>query len=281
MNFETLTKGHNYNVLSLDLSYTSTGISWLKNGGLVSGNIYLKEEVEDVGDGMFEARMRHRLKEILTSELEGTSWSAIVVEDVFFGINPKTYRQLLSLNTVIDEMILDGVLETDSLVRIQSGVWKSWLQALISDFKRGMWKDKVFVQYALSSVGVHESGKGYQDRLDAIGMVLGWVTHQLQSEEGASLSVTEKPIKWADVDYLYTEEDDTFGDNSFVKANIDRPDKKKILAFLNNQDPEELHKTFEIPGPISLGLMGAQLGSPVYPAGGYFRFWLKERYFEE
>lgn len=148
-----------------------------------------------------EAGIRRRLefKQYLKEALSGLPVAVVVVEDVFAGVNVTSYRELLNLNNVVDELILEGVITTETgeepeLVRVQSRVWKRWIRRFVKETPNSVvhehakyLNDKRVVRESLNAIGVHpetlEGGKGNQDRCDAAGMALGWLLRDVEELE--------------------------------------------------------------------------------------------------
>lgn len=148
-----------------------------------------------------EAGIRRRLefKQYLKEALEGLPVAVVVVEDVFAGVNVTSYRELLNLNNVVDELILEGVITTATgeepeLVRVQSRVWKRWIRRFVKETPNSVvhenakyLNDKQVVRESLSAIGIPpetlEGGKGNQDRCDAAGMALGWLLRDVEELE--------------------------------------------------------------------------------------------------
>lgn len=156
-----------------------------------------------------EAGIRRRLefKQYLKEALEGLPVAVVVVEDVFAGVNVTSYRELLNLNNVVDELILEGVITTATgeepeLVRVQSRVWKRWIRRFVKETPNSIvhenakyLNDKQVVRESLSAIGVHpetlEGGKGNQDRCDAAGMALGWLLRDVEELEAPTPEAEE------------------------------------------------------------------------------------------
>ena len=165
-----------------------------------------------------EAGIRRRLefKQYLKEALEGLPVAVVVVEDVFAGVNITSYRELLNLNNVVDELILEGVITTAAgeepeLVRVQSRVWKKWIRRFVKYTPNSVvhehakyLNDKQVVRESLNAIGVHpetlEGGKGNQDRCDAAGMALGWLLRDVEELESPILGVEEPKVPDAEVE---------------------------------------------------------------------------------
>lgn len=155
--------------LGLDLSKTSTGIAVFNSGTVSTEAVGLHTDIDSSPYGL--AMLRRELYSVLKEKLAGQQFDTVVVEDIFIGANVKSYRILAAINTVPDDLILDGVFGCKNLVRVNNRIWKHHL--VKGEGIRGF-NDKQRVNEALAHRGIVISGKGSQDQLDAIGMVIGW-----------------------------------------------------------------------------------------------------------
>ena len=263
--------------LGLDISETSSGICIYENGVKSTYNA----SVDDILEGDFyEVRMRRQLKSDLTEVIEGKSFDLIVIEDAFQGINPQTTRKLYALNTAIDELILDGVCTCKKFLRVDNGTWKSWLFTIDENGVFKGLKDKPRIEKCLSLLGIHESGEGYQDRLDACGMLIGYFL------KGKSLETTKTEdfnIHFAlgDIRYAFEEDEDLIrlacrserksDDLCVVHCPIgQRQLNKKLVKTLLKDNSTKL---VIIEGERILGAFGRDVG--INATGkGYLGFWL-------
>lgn len=188
--------------LGLDISKRSTGITLVKDGEFTSWNRTLSGS-EDVK--FAEILMRRELKDIFLKEFRGMSFETIVVEDAFEGENPATTRMLYSLNTVIDEMILDGDISCKDFIRANNQSWKSWLWSIEPQIGKGL-NEKVRIEELLDYLGVKDSGKGFQDRLDSLGMLVGYF---FKTRTGSLDSLRVPRITWSRVRYVVSRNAET------------------------------------------------------------------------
>lgn len=287
--YESLCEGNivpsNGAFLGLDISKDSTGVCLYLNGEKTTANISI--EGYSKADPHAEAKARIGLQKDLLeffSVVGNVScFDLIVIEDVFEGVNPSTTRLLYALNTAIDELILWGRVECKEFARISNQTWKSWLNSAgNSDELKGL-NDKLKVQKVLSQLGVEESGSGYQDRLDATGMVLGYLM-QKSLLKGNSV-VQNKPkvrVQFSDIQYAFEEDEDlisisAIGDNDCITTVViedTKISKKKMIDYLSSN----LGAVFITSKPIMLGMLASELGLQLLPGtGGYFGFWLKPK----
>lgn len=181
--------------LGVDIAKRSTGISLVEEGKIKSWNLTLRGS-EDVK--FAEILLRREFKQLLLDEFNGLSFGTIVLEDVYEGENPETTRLLYSLNTVIDEMILDGDIGCEDFVRANNKSWKSWLWSIEPQIGKG-YNEKVRTEEVLKYLGVEDFGKGYQDRLDSLGMLVGYFFKRV-SDNLAGFKVPR--VTWTKVKYV-------------------------------------------------------------------------------
>lgn len=208
--------------LGLDISKTSTGVSLVEDGVIRSWNISLQGG-EDIK--FAEILLRRELKQLFLDEFKGLSFETIVLEDVYDGNNPETTRLLYSLNTVIDEMILDGDIECEDFVRANNKSWKSWLWSIEPQIGKG-YNEKVRTEEVLKYLGIEDFGKGYQDRLDSLGMLVGYFFKKV-SDNLAGFKVPR--VTWTKVKYVVVKDITTldevpfeYRDHPIVEVDIGR-----------------------------------------------------------
>ena len=185
--------------LGLDLSKNSTGITVIHDGVYESHNFTLTELGKDVK--FRELIYRRQLYDYLKEKYEGYHFQTIVVEDVHAGVDPTVTRMLYSLNTVIDELVYDGYIGCDTFVRANNKSWKSWLWSIEPQVGKGL-DDKGRIEAVLRYLGVSDEGKGYQDRLDSLGMLIGYFFKSEVRKEDLSLL---PKVRWSDVGYMVVE----------------------------------------------------------------------------
>lgn len=264
--------------LGLDISKSSTGVCIVEGGEKRTYNISLNMFSETISTKNHqEVLLRRRLKSELLTELEGKHFNAIIIEDAFVGENPKDARLLFALNTAIDELILDGLCSCDEFYRVENSKWKSWLWKNVDasgEFK-GL-NDKIRIQECLYKLGIVESGEGFQDRLDATGMLVGYF---LQKKKGTL--ETRKSINWGQIELAYEL------DESFIYDNEEWLIDLKVIRFTQERVTKKFIKEslegsplglFISKTPIKLGFLGEKLGLDYMEDGGYLAFWLKKKY---
>lgn len=264
--------------LGLDISKDSTGVCLYENGVRGTANIKL---FADEKSPHFETLLRRNLKDQLAAMLvDNKAFDAIVIEDVFEGVNPETSRTLYALNTAIDELILDGVFTVKEFVRVNNQKWKSWLYWLDAEGKWKGFNDKVKIAEILKSIGITEVGAGYQDRLDATGMLIGYFLQKGKDPEKVVQPKIEK-VHFSDIEFAYEE------DVEFIKSYIYAERENCNLCVLDSVKlsknwlidtlSENKGVVFVTSSPVRLGFFGDKLGLGTLDNGGYFAFWLCEK----
>lgn len=272
--------------LGLDISKNSTGVCIYNNGVKKLYNIDLAQEQKDIlNEPHMEVLLRRSLKTDLLSIIEGMFFDIIIIEDTYNGYNAKEVRLLQSLNTAIDELILDDFCKCNKFLRIQNGVWKKWLSVLDSDnIYKGV-DDKIKVQQYLKIIGISDSGKGYQDRLDSTGLLLGYFLNEKEAEELIEFN-SKKKVQFKDIEFYYEqdrdfivfEEDGLLEDNGYSeRKDISITNKllnKKEICKLLTLNPTTV---FYSDKPIYLGKFGDIANIPdIFDDGGILCFKVKE-----
>lgn len=271
---EKLKISENGSYLGLDISELSTGVCIYRNGMRKTYNF----SVNHADNSCFgEVLLRRCLKENLRELILGSSFDVVIIEDVFQGINPLTTRKLYALNTAIDEMILDGEITCSKFFRVSNQTWKSWLFKLDTDgCLKGM-NDKLKIETCLGMLGIHEGGRGFQDRLDATGMLVGYLLNPEEAEKSINRK-NKKKVSISDVVVSYgSEKYDVFEDmtnyevNKYKEVSEKRWSKAKILDYLTD-NPEIAYITEDY---VLLGNLASEFDLPFVSDGGILGFWIK------
>ena len=260
------------NFLGLDISQNSSGICLYKNG---KKYVYNSSVVYDPNNPHAEAYMRYQLKQDLLEVIGDTELDLIVIEDVFEGYNAEVVRKLYALNTAIDDLILEGKVTCKEFVRVSNGTWKSWLSVVDTKGIYKGYKDKEKVRGILGILGVSEEGDGYQDRLDATGMLLGYF---LRGKNEKPIVKSKVRVSFNDLEFMYELDADLISSEAFADREdigiMRIPDtifsKKKILEYVN----ENYFYVYITSEPVRLGLLAETLNLPLLDGKGYFGFWV-------
>lgn len=293
-------------VVGLDISTVSTGVAVLSNQGIKVANIDVSHAAAK--NDVFETiKRRLSLEQQLTEMLNGLGIQWLVVEDVFMGTNATTYKELVNLNNVPDELLVKGILHTtqpieDVLVRVQSRVWKSWIRPKIQDqggiiHDGGRYlSDKQVVRQSLAAWGINPDslggGKGNQDRCDAFGMAFGLILNKENEggkpPEGIPVAKEDKGGLLSDFSMWYQKDlkdDPSFKDTLrgrqetvLSKVEFNRVVTQGYDSFKKWLDATATDATrvFIVPN-ASLGALGKKLGFSVVWGGADFAFCRKGR----
>lgn len=245
--------------LGLDLSKNSTGITVIHDGVYESHNFTITELGKDVQ--FRELIYRRQLYDYLKEKYGGYHFQTIVVEDVHAGVDPTVTRMLYSLNTVIDELVYDGYIGCDTFVRANNKSWKSWLWSIEPQVGKGL-DDKGRIEAVLRYLGVSDEGKGYQDRLDSLGMLIGYFFKSEVIKEDLSLL---PKVRWSDVGYTVVESLDDikkfpspYNEMPLVVVNAGTKEIKK--DYIKYQVASNLGKLVAIKSSKSITLVCKLLG---------------------
>lgn len=168
------------NFISLDISVTNTG--WVKKvDGVITHGAYPLESKDDLG-------RRQEFKKFLRGLAGEDEYKYIFIEDVIGSCNFKTAKSLMQLNPIADDMVYDGIIKAEKIIRIDNKEWKKHLKK-VSGYKSviSSEKDKMLIvgalrmldfPYALDS---EDKVNGIaQDIFDAYGIACG-VSYKLNS----------------------------------------------------------------------------------------------------
>ncbi|WP_324823521.1 hypothetical protein [Sinanaerobacter sp. ZZT-01] len=149
--------------LSLDISVRSTGWVLSTDKNISFGINSLK--VED------ELGRRLEFRTFLLDLIGNKHIPVIFVEDVYGGVNFKTVKGLIQLNTIVDDLKADKLILVEAIKRIDNKKWKKYLKQA-ANYKLGAEKnDKEIVTSCLNELGFNLEVK--QDVYDALGMAVG------------------------------------------------------------------------------------------------------------
>lgn len=263
------------NILGLDISQNSSGICIYRNGIKTLYNAWVEYDKANVHA---EAYIRYQLKNDLLEVIGDTFLDIIIIEDVFEGDNPEVVRRLYALNTAIDDLILEGKVKCDKFIRVPNGTWKRWLSTVDKNNIYKGYRDKERIQGYLELIGITDEGKGFQDRLDATGMIIGYLLC------GENFSVNQEKyisVSFNDISFAFESDIDLVSDIAsservdgvnIVLIDDIRLSKKKITSYISS-DYECVYITKE---PIRLGLLADTLNLDLLNGKGHLGFWLSD-----
>lgn len=266
--------------LSIDPSLGSSGICEIHHG--VRRSLNYTVTIDDKSP-FKEVLARRDLKSFLADNFGEVEYDLIIIEDAFQGVNPDTTRKLYAINTAIDELILDRTVRCKKFLRINNGVWKRWLFSVDKNNQYSLLKDKLRIQACLEMLGIKEDGKGYQDRLDSIGMLIGYfLVGQYEDPSKKKIKISK-----SDLCFAYEESEDFITDMARQERGVDdlaitaycHGNKSITMEFIKEciseaEDPTNVFISME---PVVVGYLLKTLGLTIKSRdGGYFAFWLKK-----
>lgn len=172
--------------LGLDISKNSTGVCLYQNGIMILYRIHLESKY-DISNSMWEAEMKQEFKGYLTKLVKDKEFDLVVVENTINGINAVTNKELTLLNTVFDDLVLEGVckVKKENLVRPTAVMWRKVLKDLAGNISASNVKElteKLLLRLGYKFVIEHQDDIdsikkdiGYYDICDATGMLLSYM----------------------------------------------------------------------------------------------------------
>lgn len=170
--------------LGLDIAPNHTGIFlWDDDGKTWHTYGFKIGDAVDKDDVYYDAKVRRFFYNKYEELFKGMHFSHICVEGCYGGENYETVKQLLNINTIIDELVLDGKITCDNLYRVKPAEWLSGLSML--GHIKGGYSTKYKTQEILKQLGHEFALSGvdkpqkyleeifYEDICDATGLVLG------------------------------------------------------------------------------------------------------------
>lgn len=264
----------NWNILGLDISVNSTGVTQYLEGVKFQTNISVKTGNSSPYQ---EVLLRRQLKSKLFPLVRDKNFDLIIIEDAYQGINPVDTRTLYALNTAIDELIIDGATDCKEFIRVNNKAWKSWLYSVDTMGITKGYKDKEKIQMCMSMLGVEDSGEGFQDRLDSNGMILGYFLHNGIQDKKKSFN----KVPFSDLEFAYVLET---GDLLFEFPQTEnrkrhfvdeaRWTKAKVLSAIAEYPDCVIISSS--PVKLSLAMEDATGCTSFMQEGGYFAFWVKK-----
>lgn len=110
--------------IALDIAPLHTGIV-IWNGTTTEEYYFKNPVINQQTDASWEFKLRLGFKTQLLNIVKGRTFKYCIVEDVFGGENYNTVRELLALNTVIDEIIYEQQCNIETLYRWKATEWNS------------------------------------------------------------------------------------------------------------------------------------------------------------
>lgn len=181
--------------LALDVSKNSTGIAIFRDGKIET--YLLQTEIKDESSAIHLGYRIDEFMKFVLDKVSGEHFDVVCVEEALTGINHKVNAVALALNPLIDYMIATRQVTCNNFYRINNVSWKKILRELagVAPLKKGTDAAKKeiisgfkalnfglgFKVDEYSSWSAYKSS-GWQDRLDAVGVLLGVVRKYIDNE---------------------------------------------------------------------------------------------------
>lgn len=172
--------------LGIDISRNSTGVALYHNGIMHLYRIHLNAKY-DKDNSMWEAEMKKEFRDCITKLVKGKKFDLVVIENTINGCNAITNKELSILNTVFDDLVIDGVcsVKKENIIRPLPNVWRKALKGLAGTAKATNTKELVekllhrlgfmFVIENSEWTDKQKKDKGYYDICDATGMLIAYM----------------------------------------------------------------------------------------------------------
>ncbi len=153
--------------ISLDISVRSTG--WVRSiDGKVDWGTYSLQSEDELG-------RRREFKKFLKDLLGSQEYPVVFVEDVIAGTNFKTTKGLIQLNTIVDDLVDEDILNVKEIKREDNNKWKKYLKQA-SNYESQILKEKdvkEMIRNCMHNIGFNEEVA--QDIYDAMGLAVAMI----------------------------------------------------------------------------------------------------------
>lgn len=274
--------------VGLDIAKNHTGICIWNNNKIETYGFKLMDY--DKSDYFAEYRMRADFKKKLKPLVEGKHFEYCIVEDVYGGDNFDTTRKLLALNTVMDELIFEGVCTVDNFVRWLASEWMKYFRMIYK--QKGKLKSKIetqgileYLEYDFYIKNKDLSNKlkediFFEDICDATAMLCGMIMKkncELSLAKSSSLKLSDiKMVYVEDLEDTYSLRDKRISEEGYVYLDLQSRSLEKGIVDAVRAYPDLVLCTYL---PVSkLGRFGIQNKFEFYERGeGYLIFYNKRK----
>lgn len=238
--------------IGIDASKNHTGVVIWNGEKLERYGFSINEY--DKTDYFAEYKMRRQFNEELKKLVEGRYFEFCIIEDVYGGENFDTVRKLISINTVIDELIFEHTCTVNNFYRWNEPKWTSLMRTIYK--QRGKLKAKVETQGVLEFLEddfylEHKDDSNaekkltyFEDICDATGMLLAVIANEKMNLN----LVKQSSLRLSDIKMVYIEElEDIYGVRDeriryelFVYVDLDYRNLEKSIIQQAAQNPEDV-----------------------------------------
>lgn len=272
--------------IGLDIAKNHTGICIWENSEIKTYGFDLIPY--DSSDYFAEYRMRLDFKNKLSEIVKGKHFEFCIVEDVYGGDNFDTTRKLLALNTVMDELIFEGVCNVETFVRWKAVEWMKYFRMIYK--QKGKLKSKIETQGILDYLGfdfylknkdLSESAKKsifFEDICDATAMLCGMIL-----KKNLDLNLEKAtPLKLSDIKMVYIEsteetywiKDKRIREEGFIGVDLNTRALEKSIINCVKANPNDVLCAY-LP-VLKLGTFGIKHNFEFFESGeGFLLFYKK------
>ena len=283
--------------LTIDAAPNHTGVVYWD--GTEIHEYYFKLSTPDRGNPFWGYLLRREFKEKLKPIVEGKRFECVMIEGVYGGENYDTTYQLISINSVIDELLFDRVCVTDHFYRWKSTEWMAKARKLYR--QKGMLKTKIEIQGILEYLGysyylqnkdlpltpakARKEGVQskeeicFEDVCDAAGMLLALAVHK-NMETNIAKSIG---LRLSDIKIVFVEDpvdvleyrDKRFSEETSIVVDLDYRNLESSILSEMCASPDDVLCVLV---PVEkLGAFGIKRGFEFYQSGhGYLFFYNKK-----
>jgi len=273
--------------IGIDISKNHTGIVVWDGISITTHGFKLNKINKE--DPHSEYRMRMDFRSRLSSVVTGKKFENCVVENAYGGSNFDTVRKLLALNTVVDELLFDGVFEVDNFYRWLQSEWSSRLRKVYKPAFKMLSKVETqnileYLEFEFLLENKHKSDKYleeifFEDICDACGMLLASANEQKLETRLVNCS----PVKFSDIKMLYVDDIENTGyikdrkiqELGYTEVTINTKTIKRDIMRVVNNNPNEIYCVYI---PVThLGVFGIEHNLTFFSSGdGYLFFYSKK-----
>lgn len=274
--------------LGLDIAPNHTGVFVWDGVECKTYGFKLDESISK-DDVFYDAKVRKFFKTKYLELFEGMHFDYICVEGCYGGDNYDTVTQLLNVNTVIDELVLEGTLSCNTFYRVKPSQWLSGLSKVTNmkggystKYKTQEILKKLGFQFALDGVGKSEKYLKeifYEDICDATGLVLGM--RMLEKLNIPTKKTSSVGMSQIEVHYLENLEDMYSLHNGFAydvctyEVSLNKRTLEKEIKRLVSEDASQIY--YVKLETSKLGDFGIKRGYPFYSQGfGWLVFYFRD-----
>lgn len=258
---------------------------------------YFKLSEPDRKSNFWEYKLRREFKQKLTEIVKGKSFEVCIIEDIYGGENYITLRELAEINTVVDELIFDGVFFIEEFYRWKPSEFLAKCRRLYK--QRGSLKSKIELQGILEYLDypyymknkdlpqtLSESRKTgrptkkdicFEDVCDACGMLLAIATTKflnISVEKSSAIKLSDIKMEYLErVELVDFSSDRRINSELWIVAELDFRHIKESIINLVRQYPNDLI-CVELP-VNKLGVFGIEQNFNFYDSGEGYLFFYK------